>query len=181
MGMKYSWVDFAPGCIRIPGEATKNGKWRTVPMNQVVRDALARRQGPIKQATDWVFKNSRTGAALCDVKKSFAAACEDAKIDNFRFHDLPAAYVWDSPRHTGADPCVIAEIMGHSDLRMTRRYCHATDHRKQRGPSKESRTTVLQKIVTRLSPRSVRWAKCKGEQRDLNPRPPDPQSGALTN
>jgi hypothetical protein len=37
----------------------------------------------------------------------------------------------------------------------------------------------LLKIVTRLSqPRSVRLAKYKGEQRELNPRPPDPQSTA---
>jgi len=40
LAMKYSWVDFARGCIRIPGEATKNGKARTVPMNEVVRDAV---------------------------------------------------------------------------------------------------------------------------------------------
>ena len=30
-----------------------------------------------------------------------------------------------------ADPFVIAEILGHSDLRMTKRYTHATDQRKQ--------------------------------------------------
>jgi len=99
-------------------------------MNQVVRDALAQRQGPIKQATDWVFKNSRTGAAICDVKKSFAAACKDAKIDDFHFHDLRHTF-GTRLADTGADPFVIAEIMGHSDLRMTKRYCHATDHRKQ--------------------------------------------------
>jgi site-specific recombinase XerD len=32
---------------------------------------------------------------------------------------------------TGADPFVIVEVMGHSDLRMTKRYCPATDYRKQ--------------------------------------------------
>jgi len=116
LAMKYSWVDFARGCIRILGEAKKSGKARTVPMNDVVRDALATRQGPIKRATDLVFKNERTDAALCDVKKSFAAACKDAKLDDFRFHDLRHTF-GTRLADTGAHPFVIAEIMGHSDLR----------------------------------------------------------------
>ena len=154
LGMKYSWVDFARGCIRIPGESTKNGKPRTVPMNQVVRDSLAQRQGAINEATDWVFKNSRTGAALCDVKKSFAAACVDAKIDNFRFHDLRHTF-GTRLADTGADPFVIAEIMGHSDLRMTKRYCHATDHRKQGAVERIADYRAPEKIVTRLSQRGA--------------------------
>ena len=49
-----------------------------------------------------------------------------AGIPDFRFHDL---------RHTaatrmadnGADVFTIAAILGHSDIRMTSRYTHATD------------------------------------------------------
>ena len=37
---------------------------------------------------------------------------------------------------TGADPFVIAEILGHSDLRMTKRYTHATDQRKRQALEK---------------------------------------------
>ena len=55
---------------------------------------------------------------------------ETFEVIDFKFHDL---------RHTaatrladaGADPFVIAEILGHSDLRMTKRYTHATDERKR--------------------------------------------------
>lgn len=67
---------------------------------------------------------------MTDIKHGFVSACEDAKVIDFKFHDL---------RHTaatrladaGADPFVIAEILGHSDLRMTKRYTHATDERKR--------------------------------------------------
>ena len=31
----------------------------------------------------------------------------------------------------GADPFVIAQILGHSDSRITKRYTHATDQRKR--------------------------------------------------
>jgi len=33
---------------------------------------------------------------------------------------------------TGADPFTIAEVLGHADLRMTKRYTHATDEAKRR-------------------------------------------------
>jgi hypothetical protein len=54
-----------------------------------------------------------------------------AKIVDFHFHDL---------RHTaatrmadaGADPFTLAAILGHSDIRMTARYTHATDEAKRR-------------------------------------------------
>ncbi len=131
LGLKWSWVDFARGCIRLPADATKNGKPRTVPMNQVVRKVLgASHRGGTVKPDELVFKNPRTRGSLSDVKKSFRAACDDAKLEDFRFHDLRHTF-GTRLADTGADPFVIAEVMGHSDLRMTKRYCHATDHRKQ--------------------------------------------------
>ncbi|HSB09673.1 MAG TPA: tyrosine-type recombinase/integrase [Blastocatellia bacterium] len=130
LSMKHSWIDLARGCIRIPGEATKNGKPRNVPMNQVVRELVAARGGSIMRSDGLVFKNPRTDLALRDIKKGFVAACKDAKVEDFHFHDLRHTF-GTRLADTGADPFVIAEIMGHSDLRMTKRYCHATDQRKQ--------------------------------------------------
>jgi hypothetical protein len=54
---------------------------------------------------------------------------------DFHFHDL---------RHTaatrmadaGADPFTLAAILGHSDIRMTARYTHATDEAKRRAVDK---------------------------------------------
>jgi integrase len=63
-------------------------------------------------------------------KHAFQKARKDARLVNFRFHDL---------RHTfgsrlaerGVDSFTIMELMGHSDLRMTERYVHASDPRKR--------------------------------------------------
>jgi integrase len=75
---------------------------------------------------EYVFTNSDTGTRYTDIKKSFSAACREAGITNFTFHDL---------RHTfgtrladaGVDVVKIKELMGHASIVTTMRYIHATD------------------------------------------------------
>ena len=65
-----------------------------------------------------------------DLKKSLSAACREAGITNFTFHDL---------RHTfgirladaGVDVVKIKELMGHASIVTTMRYIHATDQGKR--------------------------------------------------
>ena len=64
-------------------------------------------------------------------QNGFRAACREAGIQDFRFHDL---------RHTtgtrladaGTDTFAIAEVLGHRTLQTTKRYTHATELRKRR-------------------------------------------------
>jgi len=128
LGLKKACVDFQREVIYL--EKTKTGKGRTVPMNATVRDELtALCHSAIH--SEYVFTNPKTGARLIDIKKSFTSACDDAKIVDFRFHDL---------RHTaatrmadaGADAFTIAEVPGQSDLKMTKRYTHALGDKKRR-------------------------------------------------
>ena len=73
-----------------------------------------------------MFTNPDTGTRHTYVKKSFYAACREAGITNFTFHDL---------RHTfgtrladaGVDVVKIKELMGHASIVTTMRYIHATD------------------------------------------------------
>jgi integrase len=91
-------------------------------MNSTVRTLLT----GWKRKSEYVFPSPKTGAKLTDIKKSFRRAIEQAGIKDFRFHDL---------RHTaatrmadaGADAFTLARILGHSDIRITHRYTHATD------------------------------------------------------
>ena len=142
-----SQIDFSRNIVHVT--KTKTGKDRDVPLNEVARAEL---HAPVGKAKDdgLLFPNKKTGTFIKDVKKAFAAARLEAELVNFRFHDL---------RHTfgirlaesGADPFTIMELMGHSDLRMTARYTHATDRSKHSAvakladygrPEKECRRSV---------------------------------------
>ncbi|HEX9930745.1 MAG TPA: site-specific integrase [Pyrinomonadaceae bacterium] len=101
---------------------SKSGKGRSIPMNKTVRDLLV----GFKRSSEYIFPRSKTGGRINDCGRQFERAVKVAKLDDFRFHDL---------RHTaatrmadrGADAFTLARIIGHSDIRMTARYTHATD------------------------------------------------------
>ena len=89
-------------------------------MEPIVREALL---GLSQQHGDaeYVFTNPNTGTRYTDVKKSVSAACREAGIANFTFHDL---------RHTfgtrladaGVDVVKIKALMGHASIVTTMRY-----------------------------------------------------------
>ena len=98
-------------------------------MEPIVRAALLTLHETSGDA-EYVFVNPETGTRYGDVKKSFSAACREASITDFRFHDL---------RHTfgtrladaGVDVVKIKELMGHASIVTTMRYIHATDQGKR--------------------------------------------------
>jgi integrase len=108
-------VDRAGARILLP--QTKNGDGRVVYMNALalqVLDSCA----PGKP-TERIFP----GISAANVSVAFIRACKEAGIEDFSFHDLRhTAASW--LRMSGADLQDVAELLGHRDLRMTRRYSH---------------------------------------------------------
>lgn len=128
---KLRWfdVDFARGVIHV--RDTKTARDRVVPMNAAVREMLERQ--PKKGGH--VFPSPKTGGQLVDIKRPFGVACEAAKVTDLRFHDL---------RHTaatrladaGVNVIVIADVLGHGDIRTTKRYSHAMEESKREAMEK---------------------------------------------
>jgi integrase len=77
-------------------------------MNAKVRETLSELQ-QVNGEDEFVFTNPQTGVNLVELKRGFRSACNDAGIQDFRFHDL---------RHTtgtrladaGTDAFAIAEV-----------------------------------------------------------------------
>ncbi len=107
---------------------TKNGERRSIPLVssalKVLQELYEKRKN-----SPYVFP-SKNGLAPFDIKRSWEKAVENAKLDDFRFHDL---------RHTAASYLImnsaslgeIADILGHKTLAMVKRYAHLSDKHKQ--------------------------------------------------
>ncbi len=125
LSLKWSDVDFKLGLLTFI--KTKNGTIRRVPITgaalSVLREVAAERK--LKDRDGLVFPGRTQGTAQkpLAIENIFRAALKDAGISSFRFHDLrhsAASYLV----MAGVDIRTVAEILGHSDLKMTHRYSH---------------------------------------------------------
>jgi len=95
-------------------------------MNRAVYDALSALEGPKREGL--VFRKRDGGGKWGSIRTAFEGACREAKIEDFRFHDL---------RHTCASWLVmkgrslkeVQEILGHREFTMTLRYAHLSPDR----------------------------------------------------
>ena len=116
--LNLQWRDVVPA--RVTFMKTKAGRRHTVPQNEMTRMALAMVWHPDVQPEDYVFGLPTDTEK---VSKAFLRACRKAKITDMRLHDL---------RHTcaswlamsGEDIRTIAQLLDHSDIRMTMKYAH---------------------------------------------------------
>lgn len=107
------WVDVVGNYIMLPD--SKNGDPRPVCLNSFARQVIG--SLPAGKMTDRLFP----GVTPEQVSMAFHRVCEDAEIQDFRFHDLRHTHAtW--LRQGGTDLDVIADQLGHRDLRMTKRY-----------------------------------------------------------
>lgn len=116
LALHVTRVDFTQNEIRLI--QPKTGKRKTVPLSSMARAVL---QGIMLQTrgfTGFFFQ-------VDDVKKSFRSACDRAKIENFRIHDLrhTAATRW---RQAGADEFTVMRLLGHTRLQTSAIYAHST-------------------------------------------------------
>lgn len=120
MGLKWGDVDLAAGIARLG--RTKNGDRRTLVLLPQVVQALQPFASP--DAGRYVFGSPSTqyrGPASLDT--AWRKALARAQIEDFRFHDLRhccASYMVQA----GIDLAVVADILGHRKLDMTKRYAH---------------------------------------------------------
>ena len=124
--LKWSDVNLARAMLTVHGYQAKSELTRHVPLNsealKVLKDWKANRGKSL-----YLFPN-RDGERLSHIRRSWGSLVEQAKLENFRFHDL---------RHDFASQLVMAdvalntvrELLGHADLETTLRYAHlAPEH-----------------------------------------------------
>ncbi len=125
MGLKWQDIDLKAGWANL--NKTKNKDRRGIPLTGLALEIM-RELHKKRRCETWVFPNEDHSGPF-DIRSGWEHAKQRAKLENFRFHDL---------RHTcasylimnGASLGEIADVLGHKDPRMSRRYAHISDQHK---------------------------------------------------
>ena len=103
----------------------KSGKTRHIPLNTAAVDVL-QTWGKQNAQSGLVFPNAG-GGQLTDIKTAWGKLIKDAKIKDFRFHDLRHDFA-SSLVMNGVDLYRVKELLGHGSIEITQRYAHLAPH-----------------------------------------------------
>lgn len=124
-GLRWSDVDFERGEARVA--TTKNGEPKVhVLLPAVLEELVRHRAAPAAL----VFGSKRRPGQAFNSVPAWHVALEAAAVTDFRFHDLRhscASYL----AQAGAGLLEIAEVLGHKQLSVTKRYSHLTTKHKR--------------------------------------------------
>lgn len=117
LSMTWADIDLEAKMLTIRAESAKSGRQRHVPLNIEALDALQR----------WSARNGgrQIGRVfnVNDVKTGWVRLLADARIEQFRFHDLRHHFASRLVR-ASVDLNTVRELLGHADIKMTLRYAH---------------------------------------------------------
>jgi integrase len=129
LSLKWTDVNFIKNRICIRTENNKSKKEKSIPMNSIVKNIL---MNEVKiPGSEFVFINPVTNLPLTKIDKSFKHAKKLAGIDDqaLTFHSLRHSF-GTALVDANIQPQVIQALMGHSDIRVTMRYCHVQERQK---------------------------------------------------
>ena len=103
-------------------QKSKNKTKRTIPLNQSALAILKNRIRSTK--TNLVFySRCHTGHWGNNVWRTFKAATREARVEDFRLHDLRHTFATRLVQR-GKDLYGVQRLLGHKDAKMTQRYAH---------------------------------------------------------
>ena len=134
-------VDLADKSIRKSSEVMKNDEYLGIPLTERAYRTL-KELLMVPCVTGHVFHDK--GKPLYDrqVRRAFERVLKTAGITNFHIHDLRhtfASYL----RQAGVDLHTIGTLLGHKDMRMTKRYTHLNVESLRAAVEKLETTTKL--------------------------------------
>jgi len=124
LSLQWRHVNLAGKTITVVAASAKTGQTRYIPLNREAFDVISqwKAQADHSDLDDYVFAVTR-GKRMGSVSTAWESVAKEAKLADFRFHDL---------RHSFASRLVMSgvalntvrELLGHTSLEMTLRYSH---------------------------------------------------------
>lgn len=120
--LRWQDVDFMNKRITVAGNTSKTGQTRYIPLNNEALKVLQTWQRQTKRNASNVFVG-KSGERFTNIDKAWKVLLRDAKITDFRLHDLRHHFA-SSLVSAGIDLNSVRELLGHTDIKMTLRYAH---------------------------------------------------------
>ncbi|MGM0574641.1 MAG: tyrosine-type recombinase/integrase [Myxococcota bacterium] len=141
LGLRWEWVDFDFGCLRLPDSKTRA---KVVPLGAPAAKLLGRL--PRVEGNPHVFPGAEPGEPFKGLQKVWRRIRERAGLEDVRLHDL---------RHTfasvgaegGSSLVIIGAILGHRHAATTSRYAHLSDD-----PVKAQADRIAARIASTMDP-----------------------------
>ena len=123
-------TDLKQAIVTVTGATAKSKRTRHIPLNTEALETLKAWRELVPMNYKLVFANE-IGRRFDNVNSSWRKILRDAKLQNFRWHNLRHHF---ASRLTmaGVDLNTIRELLGHSDHAMTLRYAHLAPEHKWR-------------------------------------------------
>ena len=120
LNLKWEDVNFKDDYIIV--RDSKNYESRTISIHPTLKETLS--QLINKSESEFIFEGRKT------VKRAWQKALKLSGISHCRFHDLRHTFASNLVMN-GVDIVTVAELMGHKDLSMTKRYSHPSPQHKK--------------------------------------------------
>lgn len=121
LSMRWDEIDFDLATWTIPASKFKNGGSHTVPLCALVLGVLSRRLEDKETESPWVFPGRIAGSHLKEPKRAWQRILDRAEISDLHIHDLRRT-MGSYMAMNGENQYVIAQMLGHKDLRSTAVY-----------------------------------------------------------
>jgi integrase len=118
--LEWSSINFDQANLTVKGEHSKSGLTRHVPLNVIALNALKEWR---RQSAGTLVFPGEDDDPLTDIKTAWKNLLKNAKIKDFRWHDLRHDFA-SKLVMKGVDLNTVRELLGHKDIKMTLRYAH---------------------------------------------------------
>ncbi|MBW9108117.1 tyrosine-type recombinase/integrase [Paraburkholderia phenoliruptrix] len=146
--LKLDWqhVNLDRAILTVVDTSAKSGRQRHIPLND---EALATLKAWREQSHQSIVFASVDGGVRVDVKTAWQKLLKDAKITNFRWHDMRHHFA-SRLVMAGVDLNTVRELLGHADLTMTLRYAHLAPEHLSAAVAKLNRSPVASAAATSM-------------------------------
>lgn len=124
LNLKWEDVNLSERTLWLRANTAKSKKEFLIPINKTVAAELEK----IPHIGEYIFYNPEKKAHYYDFKKPWEKLLRDARIKDFRFHDLRHNFA-SMLINKHADMATISKLLTHSNTKMTERYAHLAPSR----------------------------------------------------